>query len=1347
MFQQATAFDQDISGWDTSKCTNMYAMFFAATVFDQDIGGWVTSRVTTMEWMFKDAAAFDQDISGWDTSKVTTMKGMFNGASAFNQAIGSWDVSAVGEGGLDGMFDRATAMNQDLSSWCHNGVDDDSACVPCAAGTYIGTTGSTSSGDCVDCEAGKYSSSIDGVSECATCDAGKANANTASTEVTACQDCGVGKYSGIGDGHCSFCEGGKINSATIGAVASDCTDCAAGESNNAASTVCESCPAGTYSTAASLCTECGLGKFSVAIGATIAQTCEPCAAGTSTEGTEGNAACTDCPAGSSAPSTGYSTCAACVPGTYSESAASTACTACTAGEYADQVGMSSCTTCEPGHFSGSGAVVCNACPGGTRSSDDLTACEGCDAGTYSSGGAASCAACDAGSSSSAASSSCSLCPGGTRSSDDLTECASCVAGKYSTGGAASCAACDAGSSSSAASSSCSLCPGGTRSSDDLTECEDCEVSKYSNPGAASCVTCDSSTGYKSSSTGSASCEYCGPGKHANDDASACTPCVMGKYSLGGVGECLACEDGKFNDGPGLSSCTTCEPGSYPEGTGCVTCDPGFYAAFGVSSCSPCEPGFVATASKSAFCDPCAAGTHSNGARTECDACAPGTVSALGEATCTPCEVGKFAPGSGLTGCTFCDDKEVLKGSTTDGDGATSAAACVCGEGEYADADAGECIAVFEGMSDSTFGMTVTNMELEPGFWRATRASKELLPCLNAGHCKGGAEPSETCSEGYEGPLCAVCSEDYAATGSGADLQCKECAGSATATIAIGALVFAIVVGLFAYRLFYTRSSTELSANDKLGLVADLIQRYQPPVKIFLAYFQIVCQLSFVYDLRFPKVFTGLLNSISTVANLDFVAYMPVGCVAATNFHSSLVGYTLGPLVAFAAMLLLYWAKKGSKPEFANRLFSYFLALTFLLLPSVSIKIFSTFACRIFDDGYGSFLKVDYSIDCASSSHAAFEAYALVMILVYPVGIPLMYFALLFRKRAMLDPGQLKFARELGSEEAGLKKAIEERKRLELGDPGLASLAFLYSSYEPRCWWYEVFETLRRLLLTGGLLFVSPGSAAQIAVSLMMSIASTRVLAGYKPFADSANDALAEAVQWQLYLTMFGSLLIRVNVDGENLQDRAAFDAVLVAVQFAAVGVGIVRYAFCGAEREAKEAFRQVPTVNRQEEAGLGVGGWGELEMQRVVPQQAAAPTVSQQQVVQAPPGSAPGSSQVLQGPHGPLSVVIPEGVAPGQRFVAVVPAPAKKKAPAPAPAPAAAPAEDEGFGFGWGEPQAAPARPAAKAGRAGRVAAQWACAQCTFLNPGGAAQCSMCGGGRTAADAVVAATKNNETQL
>ena len=49
----------------------------------------------------------------------------------------------------------------------------------------------------------------------------------------------------------------------------------------------------------------------------------------------------------------------------------------------------------------------------------------------------------------------------------------------------------------------------------------------------------------------------------------------------------------------------------------------------------------------------------------------------------------------------------------------------------------------------------------------------------------------------------------------------------------------------------------------------------------------------------------------------------------------------------------------------------------------------SFACRIFDEDYGSFLKADYSIDCDGDEHALFQGYALVMILVYPVGIPLM----------------------------------------------------------------------------------------------------------------------------------------------------------------------------------------------------------------------------------------------------------------------------------------------------------------------------------------------------------------------
>jgi surface protein len=88
-------FNGDISSWDTSSVTSMWAMFRWATRFNQDIGVWDTSSVTDMSAMFASATSFNQDIGGWDTSSVRA----------------DWV-------GMGGMFENATSFNQDLTGWC-----------------------------------------------------------------------------------------------------------------------------------------------------------------------------------------------------------------------------------------------------------------------------------------------------------------------------------------------------------------------------------------------------------------------------------------------------------------------------------------------------------------------------------------------------------------------------------------------------------------------------------------------------------------------------------------------------------------------------------------------------------------------------------------------------------------------------------------------------------------------------------------------------------------------------------------------------------------------------------------------------------------------------------------------------------------------------------------------------------------------------------------------------------------------------------------------------------------------------------------------------------------------------
>jgi surface protein len=91
MFNSAGAFNQDLSTWDLSGVTSTNGvrfMFINATAFNNGgspgINNWNTSNIKTMEGMFQNATAFNQDIGNWNVSSCTNFNGFMANKTTYS---------------------------------------------------------------------------------------------------------------------------------------------------------------------------------------------------------------------------------------------------------------------------------------------------------------------------------------------------------------------------------------------------------------------------------------------------------------------------------------------------------------------------------------------------------------------------------------------------------------------------------------------------------------------------------------------------------------------------------------------------------------------------------------------------------------------------------------------------------------------------------------------------------------------------------------------------------------------------------------------------------------------------------------------------------------------------------------------------------------------------------------------------------------------------------------------------------------------------------------------------------------------------------------------------------------
>ena len=225
------------------------------------------------------------------------------------------------------------------------------------------------------------------------------------------------------------------------------------------------------------------------------------------------------------------------------------------------------------------------------------------------------------------------------------------------------------------------------------------------------------------------------------------------------------------------------------------------------------------------------------------------------------------------------------------------------------------------------------------------------------------------------------------------------------------------------------------------------------------------------------------------------------CYARYDYVDQLVLQTLAPICVVALLLFSFAVhmttirNEGAqlRSQIITRYLTLFFFLTYLVLPSTTTTIFGAFTCLSIDPdnlvpGTPQYLRNDLSISCSSSRYHFGVHWAIAMIFVYPVGILSMYAYVLYVNREdIVSQNDM----ESGNTPAVGVTVVSAKTDATDGEKAASTststrgglmqhitykeIEFLHKAYEGRCWYWEIVETVRRLLLTAVLSVLTVGT--------------------------------------------------------------------------------------------------------------------------------------------------------------------------------------------------------------------------------------------------------------------------------
>lgn len=377
-------------------------------------------------------------------------------------------------------------------------------------------------------------------------------------------------------------------------------------------------------------------------------------------------------------------------------------------------------------------------------------------------------------------------------------------------------------------------------------------------------------------------------------------------------------------------------------------------------------------------------------------------------------------------------------------------------------------------------------------------------CPRKESCLGGLD--SRCEDGYEGPLCEVCSHSFYRR-----LQsCKKCpskawmAGQLTITIILLLVLIVVVVW----------TSIKKNKESKRRPLVDIILAR---LKIIIGFYQVTFGLLEAFSfIKWPDSLSAIAK-YSEMLQLNVLQIAPIHCLfpqLKVDAFGSLFAILSMNAVAVAFAVAAYGVRRfmilrnhdleddpkaqqiSQTKELIYRNLFFFLFVTYLSTCSKTANVLPLACRKICHDDKGDicfkYLKSDFTVECQSPRYKRLVAVAYCAI-VYIIFLPLASYVVLWRQHRKIN--------------ATAENDSRQNQNQSFNKELAAGMRFLSENYTAKSWYWELVETVRKVILTSGLILVGGESRAYVGLACVVSGLYGMLFAYMRPVEDPFENKL------------------------------------------------------------------------------------------------------------------------------------------------------------------------------------------------------------------------------------------------